>query len=81
MLGWIERGDVLPRARTLTALAKALGLPVRDLVTPIRPLGSVRFWAHSTMYGREQTLAFRAGWSPLLIGSLAEERTLPNRAT
>ena len=61
-LGRIERGGVLPRARTLTALAKALDVPVRDLVAPVRPLRSVRFRAHSTMYGREQTLAEISGW-------------------
>ena len=56
-LGKIERGAVLPRARTLVALARALGVPVRELVVPVRPLRNVRFRAHSRMYGREQTLA------------------------
>ena len=56
-LGKIERGAVLPRAGTLAGLARALGVPVRDLVIPVRPLRSVRFRAHSTMCGREQTLA------------------------
>ena len=41
--GKIERGDVVPRARTLDVFAKALEVPVGELVTPVRPLGSVRF--------------------------------------
>ena len=61
-LGKIERGVVRPRARTLTALAKALDVPIRDLVTPVRALRSVRFRAHSKMYGREQTLAEVSAW-------------------
>ena len=61
-LGKIERGVVLPRAGTLAALATALDVPVRDLVTRIGPLRSIRFRAHSTMYGREQTLAEVSRW-------------------
>lgn len=61
-IGKIERGAVLPRARTLAALAGALGVPVRDLVIPVRPLRGARFRAHSTMYGREQTLAEVSRW-------------------
>ena len=61
-IGKIERGAVLPRSRTLAALAGALGVPIRDLVIPVRPLRSVRFRAHSTMYGREQTLAEVSRW-------------------
>ena len=61
-LGKIERGAVLPRARTLVALAGALGVPVRELVVPVRPLRNVRFRAHSRMYGREQTLAEVSEW-------------------
>ena len=61
-LGKIERGTVLPRAGTLAALARALRVPVRDLVTPVRSLRNVRFRAHATMYGREQTLAEVSRW-------------------
>ena len=61
-LGKIERGDVLPRAGTVAALAHALGVPVRELIARVRPLRSVRFRADSTMYGREQTLAEVSGW-------------------
>ena len=34
-LGKIERGVVVPRARTLAELAKALAVPVGELVTPV----------------------------------------------
>ena len=34
-LGKIERGTVVPRARTLAVLATALAVPVGDLVTPV----------------------------------------------
>ena len=71
-LGKIERGVVLPRARTLAALAGALGVPVRDLVTPVRPLRSVRFRAHSRMYGREQTLAEVSRWLDAYVWLEAE---------
>ncbi|MCY4628574.1 MAG: XRE family transcriptional regulator [Acidobacteria bacterium] len=76
-LGKIERGAVLPRAGTLAALAGALRVPVRDLVARVRPLRSVRFRAHSTMYGREQTLAEVSRWLEAygwLEGELGETR-------
>ena len=60
--GKIERGAVMPRAGTLSALAAALGVPVRELVVPVRLLRSVRFRAHARMYGREQTLAEVSRW-------------------
>ena len=47
VLGKIERGTFIPRARTLDALAKALGVPVGELVAPVRPLESVRFHARA----------------------------------
>ena len=61
-LGKIERGVALPRAETLVALARGLGVPVRDLVIRVRPLRSVRFRARPTMYGRGQTLAEVSRW-------------------
>ena len=76
-LGKIERGVVLPRAGTLAALARALDVPVRDLVIRVRPLRGVRFRAHSTMYGREQTLAEVSKWLDAyawLEGELGERR-------
>ena len=71
-LGRIERGAVVPRAGTLAALARALGVPVRELVVPVRPLRSVRFRARSRMYGREQTLAEVSGWLDAYVWLAAE---------
>lgn len=61
-LGKIERGVVVPRAGTLDSLAKALGVAIGELVTPVRPLESVRFRAHARVYGREQILAVVSKW-------------------
>jgi Zn-dependent peptidase ImmA (M78 family)/DNA-binding XRE family transcriptional regulator len=61
-LGKIERGAVVPRARTLAELAKALGVSVGDLVTPVRPLQTVRFRAHARVHSREQILAEVGKW-------------------
>ena len=61
-LGKIERGTVVPRARTLAVLATALAVPVGDLVTPVRPLESVRFRARARVHAREQILAEVSNW-------------------
>jgi Zn-dependent peptidase ImmA (M78 family)/transcriptional regulator with XRE-family HTH domain len=61
-LGKIERGAVVPRAQTQADLAKALGVPVGELVTPVRPLETVRFRAHARVHSREQILAEVAKW-------------------
>ena len=61
-LGKIERGAVVPRARTLADLAVALAVPVGELVTPVRMLRSVRFRARAQVHGREQILAVVAHW-------------------
>lgn len=61
-LGKIERGAVVPRARTLAELAVALAVPVGELVTPVRALQSVRFRARAQVHGREQILAVVANW-------------------
>ena len=61
-LGKIERGAVLPRAGTLNGLAAALEVPVGELVTPVRPLESVRFRAKAQVHGREQILAVVSKW-------------------
>ena len=61
-VGKIERGEVLPQGRTLDALAKALGVPGRELVTPVRRLESVRFRARKRVHAREQILAQVAMW-------------------
>ena len=61
-LGKIERGAVVPRARTLADLAKGLGVSVGELVTPVRPLETVRFRAHARVHSREQILAEVGRW-------------------
>ncbi len=61
-LGKIERGAVVPRAQTLADLAKALGVSVGEVVTPVRPLETVRFRAHARVHSREQILAEVAKW-------------------
>ena len=61
-VGKIERGAVVPRAGTLGDLAAALAVPVGELVTPVRPLASVRFRARAQVHGREQILAVVSKW-------------------
>ena len=71
-LGKIERGTVVPRARTFDALAKALAVPVGELVTPVRPLESVRFRARAQVHAREQILAEVSKWLDAYAGLEAE---------
>ena len=79
-LGKIERGTVIPRARTLDALAKALAVPVGELVTPVRPLESVRFRARAQVHAREQILAEVSKWLDAYAGLEAElDERLPFR--
>ena len=61
-LGRIERGAVVPRAKTLQALAEALGVPVSELVRLVHPLESVRFRAKAQVRSREQILAEVSRW-------------------
>ena len=61
-VGKIERGLVVPRAGTLTALAEALAAPVGELVTQVRPLESVRFRAKAQVHARAQILAVVSKW-------------------
>ena len=67
-LGKIERGTVVPRAQTLDALAKALAVPVGELVTSVRPLESVRFRARAQVHAREQILAEVSKWLDAYAG-------------
>jgi Zn-dependent peptidase ImmA (M78 family)/DNA-binding XRE family transcriptional regulator len=60
-LGKIERGEVIPRATTLEALAKALGTSTTELVTTVRALHTVRFRAPKVK-GRQQILAEVSRW-------------------
>ena len=79
-LGKIERGTVVPRARTLDALAKALAVPVGELVTPVRPLESVRFRARALVHAREQILAEVSKWLDAYAGlEAALDERLPFR--
>lgn len=57
-----ERGMVVPRTRTLIALAQVLGTSLGDLVTPVRPLRSVRFPTRGRLPGRQQILAEVSQW-------------------
>ena len=61
-LGKIERGAVVPRARTLAKLSNALAVPVGELVTPVGALESVRFRTRARVHGREQILAIVSMW-------------------
>ena len=61
-LGRIERGAVVPRARSLAALGRALQVPVGDLMSPVRPLETVRFRASVRVLGRVRILAEVSKW-------------------
>ena len=61
-LGRIERGDAIRRASTVRVLAKALNVPVGELIVPVRPLESVRFRAKAKVRSREQVLAVVSKW-------------------
>lgn len=61
-IGKIERGAVVPRSTNIVALAKALGVPISEMVTPVRPLQSVRFRAKARVRAREQILAVVSAW-------------------
>ena len=67
-LGRIERGVVVPRAGTLALLAKTLEVPVGELVTPVRPLESVRFRARARVHAREKILAEVSKWLAAYTG-------------
>ena len=71
-LGKIERGVVVPRAGTLALLAKTLAVPTSELVTPVRPLESVRFRARARVHAREQILAEVSKWLAAYAGLEAD---------
>lgn len=62
LVGRTERGRVVPRTETLLAFARTLGTTYRDLVSPVRPLASVRFRTGARMRNREQVLAEASRW-------------------
>lgn len=53
----VESGAALPRAETLQALARALDVPVQELVTPVPELRRVRFRSLKRLNSREHVLA------------------------
>ena len=67
----IGRGSFVPLWTTLDGLAKALAVPVGDLVTAVRPLEQVRFSARARVHSREQILATVSTW----LQSFAELET------
>lgn len=71
-LGKIERGSVVPRARTLADLAKALAVPIGELVAPVRPLENVRFRARTRIHARERVLAEVSKWLDAYTGLEAD---------
>lgn len=58
----IEHGASIPRAATLAALARALGVPLRELVAPAVPLRRVRFRSLKRMKRRGDVLARVGRW-------------------
>lgn len=76
-VGKIERGVVYPRTLSLHDLARALEVPVGELLTRVRPLRSVRFRARARLHGREQILAEVSKWLDayrMLEGELDDAR-------
>lgn len=53
----LEEGQSEPRTDTLKAIAGALGVPVAELLLPVRPLTRVRFRAQRKLKSREEVLA------------------------
>ena len=53
----IENRESKPRVDTLKAIAAALSVNIRDLVSPVRQLSHVRFRSQKTFNNREQILA------------------------
>lgn len=61
-LGKIERGEVTPRSGTLSELARALRVPLRELVSHVEPALGVRFRAKKRVNNREQILVEVSAW-------------------
>jgi len=61
-LGKIERGEVTPRSDTLSELASALRVPLRELVSHVEPASGVRFRAKKRVNNREQILVEVSAW-------------------
>lgn len=53
----IESGESEPKAETLAAIARALGVSLEQLFVPVRPLTHVRFRALKKLHSRDEVLA------------------------
>ncbi|HKY37711.1 MAG TPA: XRE family transcriptional regulator, partial [Polyangiaceae bacterium] len=53
----VEDGEGEPKAATVNAIARALDVPVEQLLVPVRPLKRVRFRAQRKLHSREEVLA------------------------
>ncbi len=58
----VEKGRSLPRTENLRAIARALGVPVRELVTPVPRLQHVRFRSLKKLKSRDQVVVEVARW-------------------
>ena len=58
----LERAKTQPRMRTVEAIAKALGVRVRELLVAVRELRTVRFRSAKRMQYRENILAEVSRW-------------------
>ena len=58
----IEGGKVEPRVRSLEAIARGLGVPVRELLQPARELRHVRFRSSKKLRTRQQILSDVGRW-------------------
>jgi Zn-dependent peptidase ImmA (M78 family)/DNA-binding XRE family transcriptional regulator len=53
----VEDGEGEPKGATLIAIARALDVPLEQLLVPVRPLTRVRFRAQKKLHSREEVLA------------------------
>ena len=58
----IEKGRAVPKVENLRAIASALGVPLRELVTPVAPLQRVRFRSLKRLKSRDQVLVAVGRW-------------------
>ncbi len=58
----VEKGRSLPRTENLRAIARALQVPVRELVTPVPRLQHVRFRSLKKLKSRDQIMVEVARW-------------------
>jgi Zn-dependent peptidase ImmA (M78 family)/DNA-binding XRE family transcriptional regulator len=61
-IGKIERAETQPRERSVSKLAHALDVPLRELLTEVRQLRTVRFRAAKRVNTREQILSEVSRW-------------------